>query len=65
MLDQTTKVEIQRIFHDLERNPDPVPMWRNQEIPGVLGNEGLFFDSTSTTASGNFVRGILPMGTNT
>jgi hypothetical protein len=37
-------------------------MWRNQEIPGVPGNEGMFFDSTSATVAGDFVRGILPEG---
>ena len=41
----------------------PFPMSRNQELPNVAPHEGMFFDSTSATVSGDFVRGILPMGT--
>lgn len=39
------------------------PMSRNQELPNVAPQEGMFFDSTSATSGGDFVRGILPMGT--
>jgi hypothetical protein len=50
-------------FRTSNPNEVPDPMWRNQEIPGVPGNEGMFFDSTSATVAGDFVRGILPKGT--
>jgi hypothetical protein len=39
------------------------PMSRNQELPNVANQEGMFFDSTSATIGGDFVRGILPKGT--
>ncbi|MDQ6778117.1 MAG: hypothetical protein M3071_18325 [Actinomycetota bacterium] len=50
-------------FRTSDPNEVPFPTWRNQEIPSVPGNEGMFFDSTSATVSGDFVRGILPKGT--
>jgi hypothetical protein len=46
------------------------PMSRNQELPNLPNapavdpsGEGMFFDSTSATIAGDFVRGILPKGT--
>jgi hypothetical protein len=37
-------------------------MDRNQEIPAVNSNEGMFFDSTSATQTGDIVRGVVPQG---
>jgi hypothetical protein len=59
---QTALNEVFTSPHDWFRTSDPngVPfrIWRNQEIPGVPGNESMF--STSAADKGGFVRGILP-----